>query len=186
MQASGDPSQHDTPTRRRGFPPVLGPRVRVLVLGSFPGTRSLASVAYYANAQNRFWRAVADVAPLDPTDSYPARLAALRRAGIGLWDVLRACRREGSLDQRIVPGSEEPNDLGPIVRAHPELRAIVLNGGSVAGLFHRFIVPRPWWPDAGLAIRVLPSTSPAHAAMPAHEVVARWSTCLRELLAPGA
>ena len=172
------------PTRRRGFEPVLGSRIHVLVLGSFPGVRSLEAAGYYANAQNRFWRAVAGVAGLDPADSYPARLAALRRAGIGLWDVLGACRRAGSLDQRIVPGSEEPNDLGPLVRRHPELRAILLNGTSVAGLFHRFILPRPWWPDAGVAIRVLPSTSPAHAAMPTREVVARWTAALRASLQP--
>lgn len=166
----------------RGFPPVLGPRVHVLVLGSFPGARSLAARAYYANAHNRFWRAVADAAALDPGDSYPARLAALRHAGIGLWDVLRRCRRVGSLDQRIVAGSEEPNDFGPLVRRHPELRAILLNGASVAGLFHRFVLPRPWWPDAGVTIRVLPSTSPAHAAMPTREVVARWGAALRASL----
>ena len=64
--------------RKHSFPPVVDAQVRLLVLGSLPGERSLAEQRYYAHPQNQFWRLVSpaagrDLAALD----YPARLAAL-------------------------------------------------------------------------------------------------------------
>jgi hypoxanthine-DNA glycosylase len=162
----------------RGLGPRIGPVARVLILGSFPGARSLVEQRYYANPQNRFWRSVAPVCGLEPDAPYESRIAALNQAGIGLWDVLGACERRGSLDQSIVPGSEEPNDLGAVVEAHPELRAILLNGASVARLFHRHQVPRPFWDDLGVEIRILPSTSPAHARMRPEAVSREWREAL--------
>lgn len=156
----------------------MGREARVLILGSFPGERSLQERRYYANAQNRFWSALAPFCGVSPAAGYHARLRALHRSGIALWDVLGACRREGSLDQRIVRGSEEPNDLGSLVGAHPELRAILLNGRSVAEFFHRHQIPRDFWGDLDLTIETMPSTSPAHAAMRPAEVVRIWTDAL--------
>jgi len=165
-----------------GLAPRIGARLEVLVLGSFPGTRSLADGEYYAHPQNRFWRAVGAACRASATSGYETRIEALNAAGIGLWDVLFSCARHGSLDQAIVPGTEIPNDLGTIVEAHPELRAILLNGHSVARLFHRHQVPREWWPDLGVHMQVMPSTSPAHAAMRTDALVRVWSEVLDALL----
>jgi len=162
------------PPRQIGLPPRIGPMAQVLVLGSFPGARSLREGRYYANPQNRFWRAMAPVIDVAPEESYEARVEAANRRGIALWDVLGACRRVGSLDQRIVRGSEEPNDIGDVVAAHAELRAILLNGRSVADLFDRCLIPRALWPGLGVAIEVLPSTSPANAAAGPDAVVRAW------------
>jgi hypoxanthine-DNA glycosylase len=156
----------------------------VLVLGSFPGVRSLHEGRYYANPQNRFWRALSTVCDLMPDDAYESRVAALNRRGIALWDVLGACRRLGSLDQRIVRGSEEPNDIGGVVGAHPELRAILLNGRSVADLFDRLLIPRAFWPDLGVAIGTMPSTSPANAAVPPAAVERAWAEAVERFTTP--
>lgn len=170
------------PPRALGLPPRAGPSVRVLILGSFPGARSLRERRYYANEQNRFWRALAPLCDLTAAADYEARIAGVNARGIALWDVLHACRREGSLDQRIVRGSEEPNDLARVVESHAELRAILFNGRSVAEFFHRHQIPREFWPDLGLELLTLPSTSPAHAAMPAADVVRAWTGTLERLL----
>ncbi|MCE9601232.1 MAG: DNA-deoxyinosine glycosylase [Gemmatimonadetes bacterium] len=161
-----------------GLPPRAGPSVRVLILGSFPGARSLRERRYYANPQNRFWRALAPSCAFTADAHHEARIAALHARGIALWDVLHACRREGSLDQGILRGSEEPNDLSRVVGSHAELRAILLNGRSVAEFFHRHQIPRGFWPDLGVEVLTLPSTSPAHAAMPTAEVVRVWTETL--------
>lgn len=170
------------PARRVGFPPMAGPVVHVLVLGSFPGVRSLEEARYYANPNNRFWRAMGPTCGIEPGDDYSTRLASLQAGGIALWDVLAACRRAGSLDQRIVRGSEEPNDLGALVAAHPELRAILLNGRSVAGLFHRHQIPQAFWSGLDIEILTLPSTSPAHAAMRSSDVIRAWEAALARVL----
>lgn len=170
--------------RRRGFPPSIGSRLRVLILGSFPGVPSLTAREYYANPHNRFWRAVATATGTSARAPYLERIAALHRAGIGLWDVLERCERRGSLDQAIVAGSEVPNDLGRVVAAHPELRAILLNGGAAAALMHRCVLPRELWVETGVTVVALPSTSPAHAALRPERLIATWDGALRPWLEP--
>ncbi|KAF1043123.1 MAG: hypothetical protein GAK38_04077 [Xylophilus sp.] len=42
--------------RLTGLAPVVSPATRLLVLGSFPGVRSLELQQYYGHPQNHFWR----------------------------------------------------------------------------------------------------------------------------------
>jgi hypothetical protein len=55
--------------RLQGLPPLVGPRTRVLVLGSFPSVKSLQSQQYYAHPQNHFWRIVQALWPDAPWPS---------------------------------------------------------------------------------------------------------------------
>ena len=160
--------------------------MRVLILGSFPGTRSLAERRYYAHERNRFWPTLASFCGASQGAPYEDRLSAIALRGIGLWDVLHACRRRGSLDQAIVRGSEEPNDLGSAIEAHAELRAVLINGQSAGALFARHVLPRAYWNDAGLAIEVMPSTSPAHAAMSLPRLLTSWHERLERYALPVA
>jgi TDG/mug DNA glycosylase family protein len=157
---------------------------RVLILGSFPGARSLDEQRYYAHGRNRFWPALAPRCGTDPAAPYALRIAALKRRGIALWDVLRECRRPGSLDQDIARASEIPNEVGAFIARRPELRAILLNGQAAAALFARHVLPRDLWPDCGLLVRTMPSTSPAHAAMSLGEVSDAWGTVVERFWLP--
>ncbi|MFZ1606000.1 MAG: uracil-DNA glycosylase family protein, partial [Rhodoferax sp.] len=40
----------------QGLAPIVSPNTRVLILGSFPGVRSLQLQQYYAHPQNQFWK----------------------------------------------------------------------------------------------------------------------------------
>ncbi|MEX8494930.1 MAG: DNA-deoxyinosine glycosylase, partial [Sphaerotilus sp.] len=42
-------------TRLTGFPPVVSPTTRLMVLGSFPGVASLVQQQYYGHPRNQFW-----------------------------------------------------------------------------------------------------------------------------------
>ena len=42
-----------------GFPPILGPDPRVLVLGTLPSRKSLEKQEYYGHPQNAFWKIMA-------------------------------------------------------------------------------------------------------------------------------
>ena len=83
--------------RKHSFPPVVDARVRLLVLGSLPGERSLAERRYYAHPQNQFWRLISPAAGRDLSSlPYAERLDALLAVHIGLWDVVASATRPGS------------------------------------------------------------------------------------------
>jgi hypoxanthine-DNA glycosylase len=141
----------------RGFPPVVSPAVELMVLGSFPGRASLEAKAYYAHPRNAFWPLMAAIfdEPF-PALPYPDRLLRLLTRRVGLWDVIEACDRAGSLDAAIRNHAE--NDLLHLNRLLPNLKAVAFNGRT-AGRYESVLIRK------GLLTAVLPSTSPAHARL---------------------
>jgi hypoxanthine-DNA glycosylase len=161
-----------TTPRLLGFPPVPdfpGPiEPKVLILGSFPSARSLAAQQYYANPQNAFWRITSELFGFDPNAPYDARLAALLSHGVVLWDVLHACRRDGSADSAIDPKSLVVNDFAGLFARYPTITRVYFNGAKAAELFRRLAdVPER------IHCQRLPSTSPAHVLKPG-EKLAAW------------
>ncbi|NYZ63966.1 DNA-deoxyinosine glycosylase [Luteimonas deserti] len=165
------------PVRARSFPPVVGPGARVLVLGSMPGRASLDTERYYAHPRNLFWPIMGTLVDAGPGYPYAERLARLRRAGIALWDVAAECTRAGSLDAEIERDSVVANDIGGLLARHPGIVRILFNGAAAETLYRRHVAPLPAGAPACMR---LPSTSPAHAAMPLELKLAAW----REGLAP--
>jgi hypoxanthine-DNA glycosylase len=163
--------------RIHSFPPVACPTARVLILGTMPGRVSLREQQYYAHPQNQFWRILGALLGFDPASSYEARLAALRTADIALWDVLQTCIRAGSLDAAIKPLSAVPNDFATFLAQHPQIRRICFNGAKAEALFMRRVRPDlPVEPE--LDHLRLPSTSPAHAALPFAAKLQAWRAIL--------
>lgn len=139
-----------------GLPPIADPGARILILGNMPSVMSLAARQYYGNPRNAFWRIAADIFGFDTAAEYSDRTAALRRSGVAVWDVLKLCRREGSLDSAIQPGSMVANDFGSFFDSHPAIDRVFFNGAAAEKNFIRLAaIDRP------LRYRRLPSTSPA-------------------------
>lgn len=148
-------------TLLQGLPPVVDDHARVLILGSFPSTQSLAAGQYYANPRNAFWPITSQLFGFDPTAPYDTRLAALRSHGIALWDVLSHCRRIGSADSAIEPNSLVVNMFGDFFATYPTIVQVYFNGAKAADLYRRLAET----PER-VQYRRLPSTSPAHAIRP--------------------
>ncbi|KGB55579.1 DNA-deoxyinosine glycosylase [Sphingopyxis sp. SE2] len=142
--------------RHASFAPHVAPDTRLLILGSLPGARSLAERQYYAHPTNQFWRLLGEVVsrPLAPL-AYEDRLAALRRAKIGLWDVIRSAERHASSDSHI--REVEAHDLAALIAGLPDLRMIAFNGGKAAAIGRKQLPPLE-----DIALVDLPSSSAAH------------------------
>jgi hypoxanthine-DNA glycosylase len=110
----------------------------------------------------------------DATLPYAARIQALQAAGVGLWDVIGACARTGSLDTAIVRGSEVPNPLPALIGQLPRLAAVACNGATAHRAFVRFIQPALGAHARSLAVWSLPSTSPANAGWSLARLQAAW------------
>ena len=146
-----------------------------------PGRASLAAQQYYAQPQNAFWRIMGSLLGAGPDLTYARRLTVLRDRGIALWDVLESCVRVGSLDSAIEQGSAKPNDLVRLLREQPTIRDVFFNGATAQALFERRVRTDADRLVPGVVYRRLPSTSPAHAAMPFEEKLERWSVILAPL-----
>lgn len=153
-----------------GLAPIVDRYTEVLILGSFPSVASLASGEYYGNPRNQFWRLMGLVlgVPLAGRP-YEERLAVLSARGIGLWDVLASCERQGSLDHSI--RAAQPNDFSALRASCPRLGSLLLNG-QAAARHGRSRLP------AGLALHTLPSTSPAAAALSLESKRKLWHAAL--------
>jgi double-stranded uracil-DNA glycosylase len=159
--------------RSEGFPPIAGPKAKVLVLGSLPGRRSIAANQYYAHPRNVFWKIIEDIYGI--RGSYAERCDALAGAGIALWDVLQASVRPGSLDADIKLKTAIPNDFDCFFDTHQGLEAVVFNGKKAESLFLKLVTVEP---GRLQRVDVMPSTSPAYAAMPYNLKLAAWRTAL--------
>jgi hypoxanthine-DNA glycosylase len=162
--------ESSTAAKLTGLAPVIAANTRILILGSFPGAASLAAQQYYAHPRNQLWPILSvltgeDLAAL----AYAARLPRLLAHGFGLWDVLGACEREGSLDSAI--RNPAANDFARLRQLCPQLETVGFNG-QTSGRF------APGFAAAGYRTRVLPSTSPAHASLSLADKLTIWKGLL--------
>lgn len=160
-------------------PDVLAAGLRVVFCGINPGYRSAAAGAHFANPRNDFWRLLHD-AGFTPRLYSPEEQSSLLDLGLGLTNAAyRTTRGSGDLRSSDFDGSAErlerlAADLEPAVIAF-------VGKAAYQGAFRER-------PDHGLQERrlgetrlfVLPSTSPANAAVPYDERL-RWFRALRSL-----
>lgn len=156
------------------FPPIGRRDARVLVLGTMPSVASLAKQQYYGHPRNAFWRIMGRLFGAARELPYDERKRILCERGVAVWDVLKECYREGSLDSSIEVESEAPNDFVGFFRVHRQVRAVFFNGQKAESLYRRHVLPTLAGLDFELRYERLPSTSPAHAGRKFEDKLAAW------------
>jgi hypoxanthine-DNA glycosylase len=174
-------TRHSRSTIVCSFPPIAAPDARVLILGSVPSIASLAKQQYYGHPQNAFWPIMGRLFGAGRELPYEERKRQLYSHGVAVWDVLRECHREGSLDSDIRVESEAPNDFATFFCEHPRIGTVFFNGGRSEAMFRRHVLPIV--ADLGRDLRYvrLPSTSPAHAGRNFTQKLAAWRAVARAL-----
>lgn len=165
-------------------PDILAPGLRCVFCGINPGRRSAAAGCHFANPRNDFWRLLAD-AELTPRQLDPSEQWSLPELGYGLTNAAsRTTKGSSDLRRADFAGAAER-----LMRLALELRpGVIAFVGKAAyqGVFREK-------PTLGLqerrlgdvALFVLPSTSPANAAVPYAERL-RWFRALSDLCVPHA
>jgi TDG/mug DNA glycosylase family protein len=150
---------------KSAVPDVLGPDLRVVFCGINPGFVSAAAGAHFANPRNDFWRLLHE-AGFTPSLLAPEEQFEALRLGIGLTNAAqRTTRGSGDLRRADFAGSAER-----LERLAAELRPRWI--GFVGKEAYRGTFGER--PELGEQARrlgntrlfVLPSTSPANAAVP--------------------
>jgi TDG/mug DNA glycosylase family protein len=161
-------------------PDYLGPESRVVFCGINPGEWSARAKAPFANPRNDFWRLL-HAAGFTPRVLDPQEAAELVPLGLGLTNAAhRTTRGSGELRKSDFAGAAER--LEEIART---IRPVAI--GFVGKIAYTGPFGGPV--DLGLqerrlgdtALFVLPSTSPANAAVPWEERL-RWFRAFRRLV----
>ncbi|MEJ2138261.1 MAG: DNA-deoxyinosine glycosylase [Gammaproteobacteria bacterium] len=167
--------------RIHGFPPLVGERPKVLILGSMPSVASLAKHQYYGKAQNAFWPIMGELFGAGPSLTYEERTRVLADKGIAIWDVLSSCVRAGSLDSAIQRDTEITNDLAGLLSQHSSIGHVFFNGRKAEQVYHRRVRANidQFRPD--IVYACLPSTSPAMATLDFAAKLQKWQAVGRAL-----
>jgi TDG/mug DNA glycosylase family protein len=157
-------------------PDVLAPGLRLVLVGINPGLASASAAAHFANPRNDFWRLLA-ASGLTPRELAPAEQDVLPSMGLGITNAaLRTT--PGSSDLRAADFAGSAARLDRIAR---ELRPAVMafvGKDAYRGAFRERAehgVQARVLGDRPTRLFVLPSTSPANAAVPWAERL-RWFT----------
>lgn len=140
--------------KKQGFPAVVDENTEILILGSLPGDVSIRKHQYYGHPGNDFWRLLGSIIGEDLQGmDYQNRLETLKRSKIGLWDVFKAGKREGSEDAKIK--EEEINQFSMLKELVPSLKLVLFNGRK-SGEYESILK------TMGYKTKVLPSSSGAN------------------------
>ncbi len=153
--------------------PIIGRNPRIIILGSMPGIISINAAQYYANPRNLFWMVLADLFSIDIDCSYESKVLQMQQLPMIVWDTLKTCHREGSLDSKILNTDIEANDIATLLKQFPTVQAIAFNGNASAKYFDRLV--KPQLPkDLDIELLKMPSTSPANAGMKRAQKLETW------------
>lgn len=120
----------------KSFDPIINENSKILILGTFPGGKSLESKQYYANPRNQFWEIIYSVYNADVLGNYDEKCQFLLDNNIAVWDVLNYVFREGSLDISIE--DEVPNNIPELLEKYSNIHRIVFNGSKAEKYFKRY------------------------------------------------
>ncbi len=154
------------------FAPLAESSATILILGSMPGQASLRAGEYYAHPRNLFWPILGELVGAHPTLPYAERIRVLHAARIAVWDVLKTCRRQGSLDSDIEHDSLVTNDFVSFFLRHRKIAYVYFNGAKAEDCYRRYVLPSVT--NRSLLYYRLPSTSPANASMSYRGRLAAW------------
>ena len=148
------------------IPPLYSKESRVLILGSFPSVKSREESFFYAHPQNRFWRVIAAIFDCDVPINTQQKASLILDNGLALWDVIASCEITGSSDSSI--RHVIPNNIGAIIN-ESNIERIFVNGKTAEKYYKKYLEKA-----VGIKATVLPSTSPANAAVSLQELIEKW------------
>ena len=162
------------------FKPIFNKNSKILILGSFPSVVSRKLGFYYANPQNRFWRALAGIlnAPL-PT-STDEKIKFLLAHRIAIYDAAISCEIKGSSDAKMT--AVEPANLEPIFSG-ARIAQGFSNGGKAHEICEKYLKNQILNATGKSPVK-LPSTSSANANFSFERLVREW-TIVAEALKDG-
>lgn len=138
------------------FKPIVFKDTQILILGSFPSIQSFEKNFYYAHPRNQFWKLLESITSY-PVNNRDQKVWLLKECKFGLWDMVKVCSRENSLDSSLE--NEEVNDLAAFLEEYPSITKVAFTGKKAEALF------KTHFSHLNIETVYLPSPSAAYAKM---------------------
>ncbi len=149
------------------FDAIVDEHSKVLVLGSFPSIKSFEENFYYAHPRNLFWPIMESLFDVTLSSNEEKRAFALEK-GIAMWDTYGSLRREAGNSSDANLKDLVPNDFRAFFKQYPNIKQIFFTGRKAEQGYKKH------FGDIDIPTTLLPSTSPAHAAMKREEKENRY------------
>jgi hypoxanthine-DNA glycosylase len=150
------------------FDAIVDENSKVLILGSFPSIKSFEDNFYYAHSRNLFWPIMETIFNVTLTTNDEKRTFALEQ-GIAMWDTYGSLRREEGNSSDANLKDLVPNDFHAFFKQYPNIKHIFFTGRKAMDGYKKH------FKDINIPTTLLPSTSPAHAAMKRDEKERHYS-----------
>ena len=154
------------------FMPIYDKNSKILILGSFPSVKSRENNFYYLHPQNRFWKILAKIFNEENISTVEEKTNMLLNNNIALFDVIKECNIQGSLDANIK--DVKVNDINVILN-NSKVKKIFFNGKKSYELFFKYN-------KSEINFDVLPSTSSANASFSFDRLYECWKNKLLDAL----
>ena len=119
-------------TLEHPFQPLVFKNSEILILGSFPSIDSFDKSFYYAHPRNQFWKLLSELTAY-PINNKDQKIWLLKESKIALWDMVRSCTRDNSLDSSLE--EIEVNNIAEFLEEHPSIKKVAFTGRLAEQLF---------------------------------------------------
>jgi len=143
-------------TLEHPFQPLVFKNSEILILGSFPSIDSFDKSFYYAHPRNQFWKLLSELTAY-PINNKDQKIWLLKESKIALWDMVRSCTRDNSLDSSLE--EIEVNNIAEFLEEHPSIKKVAFTGRLAEQLF------KMHFDYLDVEMVYLPSPSAAYAKM---------------------
>lgn len=157
------------------FPPIFSRNATILILGSAPGVQSIKVKQYYGHKRNTFWKIMGEIFEFNYNSPYKDRENMLIHNNVAVWDVIKNCKRKGSLDSNIKQKSIEINNFNDLFNQLNKIEMIFFNGALPEKEYIKRVIPSLHEKFKSIPYMRLPSTSPALASLSYEEKLEKWN-----------
>ncbi len=142
------------------FEPIIFEDSKILILGSFPSIKSFENSFYYSHPRNQFWKILHKITSY-PVNNKDQKIWLLKRYKLGLWDIIKSCKRSNSLDSSLK--EIKANDIKTLLKNYPSIKKIAFTGRKAEEIYNKF------FKDLDIPTFYLPSPSSAYAKLSLEE-----------------
>lgn len=160
---------------KMGLKPLVSNKTKILILGTAPGEVSLKENKYY-QSDELIWKIFSKVLGKEITRKYQKR--ELQETQIGLWDVAKKFKRNGSSDKKLQ--IIDFNNFKRLFQKYPAINFVVFGNKKARKVFHQ--KNGKLLENRGIKECLLPSTSGVNTHLNPKKKIDCWVKCLSKFV----